>query len=137
MTKNRVSPTHRLPDRAPLDYAPDNEQGVVYLFSHLARSRFGLRVERVQAGFPDCIAYRDGKRIRSSSSIGRAISCSTDIGRRAVIGLSAGFMIGRARPTACGWLNCALSLGWASMCGSSLWPVTAGAQCGEVITFPS
>ena len=43
---------------------PDNEQGVVYLFSHLARSRFGLRVARVQAGFPDCIAYQDGKRVR-------------------------------------------------------------------------
>src|SRR5262249_43527073 len=43
----------RLPDRAPLDYAPDNEQGVIYLFSHLARKRFGLRIERVQAGFPD------------------------------------------------------------------------------------
>ena len=53
----------RLPDGAPLDYAPNNEQGVVYLFSHLAR-RFGLHVEKVQAGFPDCIAYRQGKRIR-------------------------------------------------------------------------
>ena len=54
----------RLPDGAPLDYAPNNEQGVVYLFSHLARRRFGLHVEKVQAGFPDCIAYRQGKRIR-------------------------------------------------------------------------
>jgi len=54
----------RLPDRAQLDYAPDNEQGVIYLFSHLARKRFGLRIERVQAGFPDCIAYQGEKRIR-------------------------------------------------------------------------
>ncbi len=53
----------RLPDGAPLDYAPENEQGVVFLFSHLAR-KFGLHVERVQAGYPDCTAYRDGKRVR-------------------------------------------------------------------------
>jgi hypothetical protein len=51
-------------DNAPLDYAPENEHGVVYLFSDLARSRFGLRVEKVRAGYPDCIAYRQGKRIR-------------------------------------------------------------------------
>lgn len=51
-------------DNAPLDYEPQNELGVVYLFSHLARRRFGLRVEGVQAGYPDCIAYRGGKLIR-------------------------------------------------------------------------
>ncbi len=51
-------------DNAPLDYAPANELGVVYLFSHLARKRFGLRVERVQASFPDCLAFRDGRRVR-------------------------------------------------------------------------
>lgn len=55
----------RLPDGAPLEYAPDNEQGVVYLFSHLARRRFGLRIERIQAGYPDCIAYdNSGHRVR-------------------------------------------------------------------------
>jgi hypothetical protein len=67
MKTNHLPPKRRparLPDGEPLDYAPDNEQGVVYLFSHLARSRFGLRVERVQAGFPDCIAYQPGKRVR-------------------------------------------------------------------------
>jgi hypothetical protein len=66
MTENQDSPERRpsrLPDGAPLDYSPNNEQGVVFLFSHLAR-KFGLRVERVQTGFPDCIAYKDGKRIR-------------------------------------------------------------------------
>jgi hypothetical protein len=51
-------------DNAPLDYAPNNELGVVFLFSDLARRRYGLRVERVQAGFPDCVAYRGTKRIR-------------------------------------------------------------------------
>jgi len=67
MNKNQNSPEHRpfrLPDGAPLDYAADNEQGVVFLFSHVARKRHGLRVERVQTGFPDCIAYRGTKRIR-------------------------------------------------------------------------
>jgi hypothetical protein len=53
----------RLPEGAPLDYEPDNEQGVIYLFSQQAR-RHGLHVESVRAGFPDCIAYRDGKRVR-------------------------------------------------------------------------
>ena len=63
---NQVSPKYRparLPDGAPLDYAPTNEQGVVFLFSHLAR-KFGLHVERMQAGFPDCLAYQGGKRVR-------------------------------------------------------------------------
>jgi len=50
-------------DGAPLDYAPTNELGVVFLFSHLA-NRFGLRVERVQSAFPDCIAYRGTRRVR-------------------------------------------------------------------------
>lgn len=51
-------------DGAPLDYAPENELGVVYLFSHLAQRKLGLRVDRIRSGFPDCIAYRDGRRIR-------------------------------------------------------------------------
>lgn len=67
MNKNTTSSEYRpfrLPDGSPLDYAPDNEQGVVFLFSHVARKRHGLRVERVQTGFPDCIAYQGTKRIR-------------------------------------------------------------------------
>jgi hypothetical protein len=54
----------KLPDGAPLDYEPENEQGVVFLFSHLARKHFGLRVERVQTGYPDCLAYLGTKRVR-------------------------------------------------------------------------
>jgi hypothetical protein len=42
---------------APLRYAPNNEMGVVFLFSHLCR-RMQLQVESVQAGFPDCIALQ-------------------------------------------------------------------------------
>lgn len=67
MKKKQDSPEHRpsrLPDGSPLDYAPDNEQGVVFLFSHLARKKYGLRVERIHTGFPDCIAYQGTKRIR-------------------------------------------------------------------------
>lgn len=44
-------------ENAPLEYAPENEHGVVFLFAALAK-RWGLRVESVQAGFPDCIAYQ-------------------------------------------------------------------------------
>lgn len=44
-------------DKAPLRYAPTNELGVVFLFSHLCR-RMQLHVESVQAGFPDCIALQ-------------------------------------------------------------------------------
>jgi len=54
----------RLPDGAPLEYAPENEQGVVYLFSTLARKNYGLRVERVQAGYPDCLATKAGRPVR-------------------------------------------------------------------------
>jgi len=63
---NRPNPKGlaRLPEGSPLEYEPDNEQGVVFLFSGLARKKFGLRVERVQTGFPDCIAYTAKKRIR-------------------------------------------------------------------------
>jgi hypothetical protein len=50
-------------DNAPLDYAPEEELGVVYLFSHLARKRFGMRVEKVRRAFPDCIAVKQGREV--------------------------------------------------------------------------
>jgi len=53
----------RLPTGSPLEYEPQNELGVAYLFSHVAR-QLGLTVERVQDGFPDCIAYKAGRRVR-------------------------------------------------------------------------
>jgi hypothetical protein len=92
MSTNHASPKQRparLPDGAPLDYSPDNEQGVVFLFSHLARSRFGLHVERVQAGFPDCIAYQDGKRIRIEFEY-----------------RSRNFVVHRHEVSGCDWLVC-------------------------------
>ena len=42
---------------APLQYAPENELGVVYLFSQIV-TRLQFRVEKIGAAFPDCIAYR-------------------------------------------------------------------------------
>lgn len=67
--KNRPSRSSRsvpirLPHDAPMDYAPDNEQGVVFLFAELARRRWGMRVESIQTGYPDCVAYRRGRRQR-------------------------------------------------------------------------
>jgi hypothetical protein len=44
-------------ENAHLRYAPDNELGVVFLFAKLA-SRWQLRVEKIQPGYPDCIAYQ-------------------------------------------------------------------------------
>lgn len=40
-----------------MHYAPENEMGVVFLFSHLAK-RWRLRVEEIKTGFPDCIVYQ-------------------------------------------------------------------------------
>lgn len=42
---------------APLQYAPKNELGVVYLFAHIAK-KLQLRIEEVRPNFPDCIAYK-------------------------------------------------------------------------------
>ena len=42
---------------SPLQYAPKNELGVVFLFAHVAK-RLQFRIEEIQPTFPDCIAYR-------------------------------------------------------------------------------
>ena len=42
---------------APLRYAPENELGVVFLFSRIA-PRLQFRIEKIRAAYPDCIAYR-------------------------------------------------------------------------------
>jgi len=52
--------TNRRPDileGAPLHYAPQNEMGVVFLFSHLTK-KWRLTIDRIQAPFPDCVAYQ-------------------------------------------------------------------------------
>ena len=79
----------RLPDGAPLEYAPENEQGVVYLFSTLARKRYGLRVERVQAGYPDCLATKHGKPVRIEFEF-----------------RSRNFALHRHDPAGCDWIVC-------------------------------
>ena len=43
-------------DGAPLHYAPANEQGVVFLFAHLAR-KLRMQVDEIRQGFPDCVAF--------------------------------------------------------------------------------
>lgn len=56
MTKESI---HR-PDvleGAPLHYAPQNELGVVYLFSFFIK-KLRLRVDQIRPQFPDCIAYQ-------------------------------------------------------------------------------
>ena len=40
-----------------LVYAPINEQGVVFLFGKVAHE-FGMYVELIRTGYPDCIAKR-------------------------------------------------------------------------------
>jgi hypothetical protein len=42
---------------APMEYAPANELGVVFLFAHVAR-RLQFRIDEIRPRFPDCIAYR-------------------------------------------------------------------------------
>lgn len=44
-------------DNSPLQFAPSNELGVVFLFSHLIK-KLQLRIVEIRPHFPDCIAYR-------------------------------------------------------------------------------
>lgn len=44
-------------EKAPLQYAPENELGVVFLFSHIAK-KLRVKVESIRPEFPDCIAYQ-------------------------------------------------------------------------------
>ncbi|MBU4315294.1 hypothetical protein KJ673_02715 [Patescibacteria group bacterium] len=56
MEKNNKKRPNSLTN-APLQYAPQNEIGVVYLFAHIARKK-QFRIEKIRPQFPDCIAYR-------------------------------------------------------------------------------
>jgi hypothetical protein len=44
-------------NKGPLQYAPQNELGVVFLFSTIA-PKLRLRIERIQSAYPDCVAYQ-------------------------------------------------------------------------------
>jgi hypothetical protein len=50
-----------------MQYAPTNEQGVVFLFSHLLK-KYRLTIETIRTGFPDCIAWQkvggESKKVR-------------------------------------------------------------------------
>ncbi len=85
-------------DEGPLDYEPVNELSVVFLFSYLARCRWGLRVETIRAGFPDCIAYQAGKRKDYEASIRRVCKLAAplhlrDLEKDRIVG-TAGFIRG-------------------------------------------
>jgi hypothetical protein len=60
-------------NNAPLQYAPENELGVVFLFSAIAK-RLQFRVEKIRAAYPDCIAYRHSgdseKRVTRDGKVG-------------------------------------------------------------------
>lgn len=62
------SPGRPLPlKNAPIQYAPENELGVVFLFSQMAK-KLQFRIEKIRAAYPDCVAYRHAgdreKRVR-------------------------------------------------------------------------
>ena len=42
---------------APLQYAPEGEMGVVFLFAAMAK-KLQFRIEKIRTAYPDCIAYR-------------------------------------------------------------------------------
>jgi|WetSurMetagenome_2_1015567.scaffolds.fasta_scaffold135745_2 hypothetical protein len=48
-------------ENGPMHYAPQNEQGVVFLFAHHAK-KLRMRVDEIRQGFPDCIAYEKTSR---------------------------------------------------------------------------
>lgn len=53
--KNKYRPNSL--KNAPLEYAPKNEIGVVFLFAHIAK-KLQLWFEEIRQRFPDCIAYK-------------------------------------------------------------------------------
>ena len=57
MAKTKQSERPETLEGVPLHYAPENEMGVVFLFSHFAK-RWRLKVDQIRAQFPDCIAYQ-------------------------------------------------------------------------------
>jgi hypothetical protein len=56
-SRNSIAQRAEVLEKGPLQYAPQNELGVVFLFSVIA-PRLRLRIERIQAAYPDCVAYQ-------------------------------------------------------------------------------
>jgi len=82
----------------PLQYAPENELGVVFLFSQIAR-RLQFRIEEIRAAYPDCIAYlhtgEHEKRVALSLSTNQATSRRIATIRSSAITSCAGATTGR------------------------------------------
>ena len=57
MAQNIADQRPEVLEGAPMRFAPQSELGVVFLFSRLAK-KLRLRVDTVQGGFPDCVAYQ-------------------------------------------------------------------------------
>ena len=55
-TINKIIRSETL-ENAPLQYVPQNELGVVFLFSQIA-SKLRIKVEQLKPKYPDCIAYQ-------------------------------------------------------------------------------
>lgn len=55
--KNLTEYRPEMLDHGPMQYAPENELGVVFLFADLAR-KWRLRVEKIRPGYPDCVAFQ-------------------------------------------------------------------------------
>jgi len=56
IAKKSISRPIRLVD-APMEYAPENELGVVFLFSQVARKKQFI-IKEIRTSYPDCIAHR-------------------------------------------------------------------------------
>src|SRR5262245_27375209 len=56
-------PVDQLDPKKYLPFHPRNENGVVFIFA-LVAEELGFGVERVRAGFPDCMATWGGKKAR-------------------------------------------------------------------------
>jgi len=75
-----------------LSEAPQNELGVVFLFARL-QEKFGVRVEKIRAGFPDCLA----RKIRGDKN---------EIIRIEFEFKSANFKMHGHPPSECDWIVC-------------------------------
>lgn len=55
--KKQTSDRPEVIEGAHIRHAPQNELGVVFLFSYIAK-KWRLRIEKIKSGYPDCIAYQ-------------------------------------------------------------------------------
>ncbi len=77
---------------APLSEAPQNELGVVFLFARM-QAKYGIQVEKIRAGFPDCVA----RRIRGKGNNTIRIEFEFQ---------SMNFKLHKHNPNGCDWIVC-------------------------------